>query len=191
MLVELDQHPASESSVAPGIPMERLKLRRPDQRQVTFRAIEVEQLVGADHPVWAIGELSGQLDLSRFAAALPPLCAPNASRVDAPPGTRVCSSRSGSARTRKASVRRARSNAKWTSVPSGSGCAGRRRREQQTAASGAAAGVEARGSATIVSSKKPHTPHRANERRHTVFSQLLSKWSDPPAKSEPKVSRSE
>ena len=70
MLVELDQHPASESSVAPGIPMERLKLRRPDRRQVTFRAIEVEQLVGAGHPVRAIGEISGQLDLSRFAAAL-------------------------------------------------------------------------------------------------------------------------
>ena len=29
MLVELEQHPASEFSVAPGIPMERLKLRRP------------------------------------------------------------------------------------------------------------------------------------------------------------------
>ena len=42
MLVELEQHPASESSVAPAIPMERLNLRRPDRRQVTFPAIEVE-----------------------------------------------------------------------------------------------------------------------------------------------------
>ena len=46
-LLELEQRPASESSVAPAIPMERLKLRRPERRQVTFRAIEVEQLVAA------------------------------------------------------------------------------------------------------------------------------------------------
>ncbi len=50
--------------------MERLKLRRPDRRQVTFRAVEIEQLVGADHPVRAIWELSGRLDLSGFAGAL-------------------------------------------------------------------------------------------------------------------------
>ena len=50
--------------------MERLKLRQPDRRQVTFRAVEIEQLVGADHPVRAIWELSGRLDLSGFAGAL-------------------------------------------------------------------------------------------------------------------------
>ena len=53
-LLELKQRPASEFSAAPPIPMERLKLRRPDRRQVTFRAIEVEQLVAADHPARAI-----------------------------------------------------------------------------------------------------------------------------------------
>ena len=69
-LIQLEQHRASESPVEPAIPMERLKLRRPDRRQVTLRAIDVEQLVGADHPARAIWELSGQLDLSGFAGAL-------------------------------------------------------------------------------------------------------------------------
>lgn len=69
-LIQLEQHRASKSSVEPAIPMERLKLRRPDRRQVTLRAIDVEQLVGADHPARAIWELSGRLDLSGFAGAL-------------------------------------------------------------------------------------------------------------------------
>ena len=69
-LIQLEQHRASEPSEEPAIPMERLKLRRPDRRQVTFRAVEIEQLVGADHPVRAIWELSGRLDLSGFTGAL-------------------------------------------------------------------------------------------------------------------------
>ena len=69
-LIQLEQHRASESPVEPAIPMERLKLRQPDRRQVTLRAVEIEQLVGADHPARAIWELSGQLDLSGFAGAL-------------------------------------------------------------------------------------------------------------------------
>ena len=69
-LIQLEQHRASESSVEPAIPMERLKLRRPDRRQVTCRAVEIEQLAGADHPARAIWELSGRLDLSGFAGAL-------------------------------------------------------------------------------------------------------------------------
>ena len=69
-LIQLEQRRASEPSVEPPIPMERLKLRRPDRRQVTFRAVEIEQLVGAGHPVRAIWELSGRLDLSGFTGAL-------------------------------------------------------------------------------------------------------------------------
>ena len=69
-LIQLEQHRASESPVEPAIPMERLKLRRPDRRQVTCRAVEIEQLAGADHPARAIWELSGRLDLSGFAGAL-------------------------------------------------------------------------------------------------------------------------
>lgn len=69
-LIHLEPHRASESPVAPPIPMERLKLRQPERRQVTYRAVEVEQRVAADHPVRAIWELSGRLDLSGFAGAL-------------------------------------------------------------------------------------------------------------------------
>ena len=69
-LIQLEQHRASESPVEPAIPMERLKLRQPDRRQVTCRAVEIEQLAGADHPARAIWELSGRLDLSGFAGAL-------------------------------------------------------------------------------------------------------------------------
>ena len=120
-LIQLEQHRASESPVESAIPMERLKLRRPDRRQVTFRAVEIEQLVGAGHPVRAIWELSGRLDLSGFTGAL---------RTQRDQGgraawdTRVCWWRSGSGPIRKASVRRARSNGKWTTVLSWSGCAG-------------------------------------------------------------------
>ena len=69
-LLELKQCPANESEAPPPVPLVQLQLRRPDRRQVTFAAIEVEQLVGAAHPVRAIWELTAQLDLSRFSTAL-------------------------------------------------------------------------------------------------------------------------
>ena len=69
-LLELEQRPVSESAALPPIPIEQLKLRGPDRRQQIWRAVEVEQLVADEHPVRAIWELSGLLELAPFAVKL-------------------------------------------------------------------------------------------------------------------------
>lgn len=67
VLLELEQRPAKPRE---PVPVEQLQLRSPNRRQLTYAAIDVEQLVPPDHPVRAIWELSGKLDLSGFAAHL-------------------------------------------------------------------------------------------------------------------------
>ena len=69
-LVALEQRPPNESAADPPIPIEQLKLRRPDRRQVVLRSIEVEHLVDARHRVRAIWELTGRLDPRPFATQL-------------------------------------------------------------------------------------------------------------------------
>jgi len=66
----LEQRPPNESAAVPPIPIEQLKLRRPDRRQVVLRSIEVEHLVDARHRVRAIWELTGRLDPRPFATQL-------------------------------------------------------------------------------------------------------------------------
>jgi transposase len=69
-LLELEQRPESEGEAIAATPLGELKLRRPERRQIVFGEIDVERLVGEDHPVRAIWELTGRLDLSGFAAGL-------------------------------------------------------------------------------------------------------------------------
>lgn len=69
-LLELDKRPESVAEVIAPVPLEQLKLRRPERRQIVFGEIDVERLIDEDHPVRAIWELSSRLDLSGFAAEL-------------------------------------------------------------------------------------------------------------------------
>jgi transposase len=69
-LLELERRPESEDEAIPAVPLGELKLRRPERRQIVFGEIDVERLVAEDHPVRAIWELSGRLDLSGFALGL-------------------------------------------------------------------------------------------------------------------------
>jgi hypothetical protein len=58
------------------------RLKQVNRNQLLLRTVEVEKLVGRDHPVRAIWELVGQLDLSQF---LKPIEAVEG--VAGPPGT--------------------------------------------------------------------------------------------------------
>ena len=68
VLVKVEEQPG-EPPKAP--PVERApRLKAVDRQQIRLRAIDPERLVEEDHPVRAIWELLGQMDLSRFAAGL-------------------------------------------------------------------------------------------------------------------------
>lgn len=69
-LLELEGRAAGEGEAIPATPLEELKLRRPERRQIVFGEIDVERLVGEDHPVRAIWERTGRLDLRGCAAGL-------------------------------------------------------------------------------------------------------------------------
>jgi transposase len=66
VLVEgLEERPAAPSPTAP--PTERkVRLKPVDRQQICLRAIDPDRLVSEDHPVRAIWDLLGQLDLSPF-----------------------------------------------------------------------------------------------------------------------------
>jgi transposase len=66
VLVEgLEERPAEPSPTAP--PLERKPRLKPvDRQQVCLRMIDPDRLVGEDHPVRAIWDLLGRLDLSLF-----------------------------------------------------------------------------------------------------------------------------
>ena len=69
VLIKLEQRP-DESPHSSAAPVGVLKLRRPNRRQFTYAAIDVEALIPADHAARAIWELSGRFDLDGFAAPL-------------------------------------------------------------------------------------------------------------------------
>jgi transposase len=65
VLVKLEERPTTPSPSAP--PGERkLRLKAVDRQQICWRAIDPERLVEEDHPVRAIWDLLGRLDLSGF-----------------------------------------------------------------------------------------------------------------------------
>ena len=73
VLVKLEQRPDESpqcGAASSAAPVGVLKLRRPNRRQFTYAAIDVEALIPADHAARAIWELSGRFDLDGFAAPL-------------------------------------------------------------------------------------------------------------------------
>ena len=73
VLIKLEQRPDESphsSAASSAAPVGVLKLRRPNRRQFTYAAIDVEALIPADHAARAIWELSGRFDLDGFAAPL-------------------------------------------------------------------------------------------------------------------------
>jgi len=83
VLVKVEEQPG-EPPKAP--PVERApRLKAVDRQQIRLRAIDPERLVEEDHPVRAIWELLGQMDLSRFAAGL--------KAVEGRPGRDACDPR--------------------------------------------------------------------------------------------------
>ncbi len=69
MLLELEQRAEAEPGAEP-VPVGELKLRRPDRNQFTYAAVDVEALIGPQHPARAIWELTGRLELRAFAEPL-------------------------------------------------------------------------------------------------------------------------
>lgn len=67
-LLEIPERPAEPWPGPAGAGRPRLKAV--DRQQIRLRPIDPERLVAEDHPVRAIWELLGQMDLSRFAAGL-------------------------------------------------------------------------------------------------------------------------
>jgi hypothetical protein len=45
-------------------------IRHVNRRQMAWRAVDVEHLIGGDHPARAIGALVGRLNLSSFCQAI-------------------------------------------------------------------------------------------------------------------------
>jgi len=65
--VHLWRRPEPETSSEPQSAGDRQpRLQRIDRNQLIWRAVDVEKLVGPDHPARAIWELMGQRDLTRF-----------------------------------------------------------------------------------------------------------------------------
>lgn len=66
--LRLWQPPPSETAEAPAQPAAtaRRRLQTIDRHQLLWRAVDVEQLIGPEHPARAIWELLGQRDLSAF-----------------------------------------------------------------------------------------------------------------------------
>jgi len=69
MLLELERRAEAEPTLEP-VPVEELKLRRPNRNQFTYAAVDVEALIGPQHPARAIWELTGRLELEAFAEPL-------------------------------------------------------------------------------------------------------------------------
>jgi len=62
MLLELEQRAEAEP-----VPVQELKLRRRDRKQVTYAALDVEALIAPQHPARAIWEFTDWLELGAFA----------------------------------------------------------------------------------------------------------------------------
>jgi len=83
LLVKMEERPVEPPLVPPGERAPRLKAV--DRQQIRLRAIDPERLVEEDHPVRAIWELLGQMDLRPFAAGL--------KAVEGRPGRDACDPR--------------------------------------------------------------------------------------------------
>ena len=74
MVSEEQQHSSDENNAFRGgsnsSQIRQVRLVQPDRRQLSWTMLDVERLVDEDHPVRAIWELAGRLDLSRFSAAI-------------------------------------------------------------------------------------------------------------------------
>ncbi len=67
ILLELEQGPQAAREPTPP---DALKLKTPNRNQFTFAAVDVEALIGPDHPARAIWELAGRLNLDGLDAPL-------------------------------------------------------------------------------------------------------------------------
>lgn len=67
VLVEMPEQPGAEG---PTSPEGAFKFRRVDRRQTVLRMMDVEALIGTEHKARAIWDLTGRLDLSRFATSV-------------------------------------------------------------------------------------------------------------------------
>jgi hypothetical protein len=74
MMSEEQQHSSDENNAFRGgsdsSQIKQVRLVQPDRRQLSWTMLDVERLVDEDHPVRAIWELAGRLDLSCFSAAI-------------------------------------------------------------------------------------------------------------------------
>ena len=74
MVSEEQRHSSDENNVFRGgsdlSQIKQVRLVQPDLRQLSWTMLDVERLVDEDHPVRAIWELAGRLDLSCFSAAI-------------------------------------------------------------------------------------------------------------------------
>ena len=74
MVSEEQQHSSDENNAFRGgsdsSQIKHVRLVQPDRRQLYWTMLDVERLVDEDHPVRAIWELAGRLDLSCFSAAI-------------------------------------------------------------------------------------------------------------------------
>ena len=74
MVSEERQHSSDENNAFRGgsdsSRIKQVRLVQPDRRQLSWTMLDVERLVDEDHPVRAIWELAGRLDLSCFSAAI-------------------------------------------------------------------------------------------------------------------------
>ena len=70
MVSEEQQHSSDENNAFRGgsdsSQIKQVRLVQPDRRQLYWTMLDVERLVDEDHPVRAIWELAGRLDLSCF-----------------------------------------------------------------------------------------------------------------------------
>ena len=64
--VRLWRRPEPEAPEGPPAGQGLPRLQWINRHQLLLRAVDVEQLIGPDHPARAIGELLGQRDLTRF-----------------------------------------------------------------------------------------------------------------------------
>ena len=65
-LLILDEEVPKKQAPMPVAMRGQPRVKTGDRRQLVFRAVDVEQLVAEDHPVRAIWEFVGRLDLGRF-----------------------------------------------------------------------------------------------------------------------------
>lgn len=71
-LVHLPEQPDLQKTAAPapGVPVDKVKLRTVDRNQTKLAAMEIEALIPANHRARAVWELAGKMNLSEFSKSL-------------------------------------------------------------------------------------------------------------------------